>query len=255
MNGRKKRIAHVLKSSIYSGAENVVLTIMKELREEYDFLYIATEGSIRKKLEEEQVPFLLLKQFSYRNLTEAMRKYKPDIVHAHDFSATVMCALIPGKFRLISHLHYDPPWARKWNVRTAAYLVFGKRVYRILAVSLGAYNNFVFADILRNKTVIVDNPIDKSHIRTMGGSDQNKIYDVLFVGRLVEQKDPQTFIEIVKNLKKRNKEIKSAMIGSGMLEQDCRKYIESCGLQKNIELLGFQKNPYFYMKAAKLCFS
>ena len=47
--GEKLKIAHVLKSSIYSGAENVVLTIMKGLREEFEFLYIATEGPIRKK--------------------------------------------------------------------------------------------------------------------------------------------------------------------------------------------------------------
>ena len=53
--GEKLKIAHVLKSSIYSGAENVVLTIMKGLREEFEFLYIATEGPIREKLEEEQV--------------------------------------------------------------------------------------------------------------------------------------------------------------------------------------------------------
>ena len=50
--GEKLKIAHVLKSSIYSGAENVVLTIMKGLREEFEFLYIATEGPIREKLEE-----------------------------------------------------------------------------------------------------------------------------------------------------------------------------------------------------------
>ena len=54
--GEKLKIAHVLKSSIYSGAENVVLTIMKGLREEFEFLYIATEGPIREKLEEEQIP-------------------------------------------------------------------------------------------------------------------------------------------------------------------------------------------------------
>ena len=51
--GEKLKIAHVLKSSIYSGAENVVLTIMKGLREEFEFLYIATEGPIREKLKEE----------------------------------------------------------------------------------------------------------------------------------------------------------------------------------------------------------
>ena len=57
----KKKIVHILKSSIYSGAENVVLTIMRELRTEFDFIYIATEGTIRKQLREGKNPFCIIK--------------------------------------------------------------------------------------------------------------------------------------------------------------------------------------------------
>ena len=64
---KKRKIAHVLKSSIYSGAENVALTIIKGLQEEYEFVYIATEGPIREKLEEENVVFSL---YYWKNLTE-----------------------------------------------------------------------------------------------------------------------------------------------------------------------------------------
>ena len=45
----KKKIVHVLKSSIYSGAENVVLTIINNIQDEFNFVYIATEGPIREK--------------------------------------------------------------------------------------------------------------------------------------------------------------------------------------------------------------
>ena len=100
----------------------------------FNFVYIATEGPNSRKLEQEHVPFRLLSEFKYENLKKVLEEEKPDIIHAHDFSATVMCALC-GKYRIISHLHYDPPWARRWNFKTAAYVCMGRRIARILAVS------------------------------------------------------------------------------------------------------------------------
>ena len=38
------------------------------------------------------------------------------------------------------------------------------------------------------------------------------------------------------------------MIGSGTLKAECKKMIEECGLIQNIDLLGFQKNPYKIIK-------
>lgn len=247
----KKKIAHVLKSSVYSGAENVVLTIIKSLQDEFDFVYIATEGSIREKLEQEQVKFCLLSEFKYGNLKRVLEQEKPDIIHAHDFSATVMCALC-GKYRIISHLHYDPPWARKWNLKTAAYACMGRRISRILAVSGEAYHNLIFSDLFQAKVNIIGNPIDKKRILNMGGKEQLPTYDLLFVGRLVEQKAPQMFIEIAARLKQSGEQIKCAMVGTGNLEKECRKLIEQNGLQSDIELLGFQANPYLYMRRSKL---
>ena len=247
----KKKIAHVLKSSIYSGAENVVLTIIKSIQGEFDFVYIATEGPIREKLEQEQVPFCLLSEFKYEKLKKVLEQEKPDIIHAHDFSATVMCALC-GKYRVISHLHYDPPWARKWNLRTAAYVCMERRIARILAVSGEAYHNLIFSDMFQAKMSIVGNPIDKKRILDMGGKEQVPIYDLLFVGRLVEQKAPQIFIEIVGKLKQSGRSIKCAMVGTGDLEKVCQELIKQKGLQSNIELLGFQENPYLYMRMSKL---
>lgn len=249
---KRKRVAHVLKSSIYSGAENVVMTIIRELKDEFEFVYIATDGPIREKLEQENVTYILLKEFNRRNLNKAIQDFSPDIIHAHDFSATVMCGTLSGRFRLISHLHYDPPWSRKWNVKTVAYWVISNRVEQILAVSQGAYNNFAFAKILSEKTVIIGNPIDKIRILRMGGKEEEKKYDLLFVGRFVEQKNPLAFIEIINTLKKSGKNIKAAMVGTGEMETECKCLIKKYKLENEIQLLGFQKNPYYYMKISRL---
>ena len=247
----KKKVVHVLKSSIYSGAENVALTIINGLKEEFDCIYIATEGPIREKLEQEGISFVLLKEFNRKNLKKTLAELKPDIIHAHDFSATVMCILC-GEKRIISHLHYDPPWAREWNLKTLTYAVLARRISRILAVSRGAYNNLIFSRKFFYKTDIIGNPIDKERILSMGEGNQDIKYDLLFVGRLVEQKAPGFFIEIVKMITKKGLDVHCAMLGTGELEGECQKQIKKENLQNNIEMLGFQKNPYQYMKKSKI---
>lgn len=252
MNKKKKKIvAHVLKSSIYSGAENVALTIIKGLQDEYDFVYIATEGPIREKLEQEQIPCLLLKKFDRNNLKNALQTVQPDMIHAHDFSATVMC-ILSSRCPVISHLHYDPPWARVWNLKTLIYTILGRKLSTVLAVSQRAFENLVFSDVLKSKMQMVGNPIDKNDILSLGKDNGQGGYDLLFVGRLVEQKSPELFIEIVKRILDTGKNIHCAMVGAGELEEQCRVIIKENNLQEHIELLGFQKNPYQFMKTSKI---
>ena len=250
------KVLHVLNSRIYSGAENVVFTIIKYLQERYEFVYIATDGPIRERLEQEGIPYVLLETFSRRNLAKAIRAFRPDIVHAHDFSATVLCAVLPGRFRLISHLHYDPPWSRRWNGKTLLYRLCNRRIDAVLAVSRRSFDTMVFADFYQDKLQVIRNPIDGAKIRSLadqmleiGAEDRN--CDLIFVGRLVEQKNPQRFIRLVKEVKQSVwPEIRAKMLGQGNLWEECKSLIQRENLNDTIEMLGFQKNPYPYIKDA-----
>ncbi len=250
---RKIKVLHVLKSSVYSGAENVVITIFKYLHNNYELVYAATDGGIRSVLEQENINYILFDKFSVNNIRKVIRDFDPDIVHAHDFTATVICSSIGGRFYLISHLHYDPPWVKKWNFKTLVYTLSGNRISKILSVSSKSFENMVFANLFRQKYINVKNPIDVDRILTMANLDNTgEWYDLLFVGRLVEQKNPKRFIKIVNDLIKSGFSIKCGMLGVGDLWRECEQLIKSYGLQEQIHLLGFQKNPYKYMKAAKI---
>ena len=257
MNSRQKlRIMHVLKSSVYSGAENVVITIIRSLSEQFDFIYVATDGPIREVLERENIPFQLLPAFDRKNLYGAIAARHPDIVHAHDFSATVLCASIRGGFRLISQLHYDPPWVRKWNVKTIMYRLCRPKIDRVLTVSGKSFENMVFAPCYREKMTVVGNPIDSDRIQRLAREIPPELgdgtCDLIFVGRLVEQKNPQQFIRLVSALKTRMPDIKAWMLGNGELDHDCEALIEELGLERNVELKGFCSNPYPYISRARL---
>lgn len=257
MNSRQKlRIMHVLKSSVYSGAENVVITIIRSLSEQFDFIYVATDGPIREVLERENIPFQLLPAFDRKNLYGAIAARHPDIVHAHDFSATVLCASIRGGFRLISQLHYDPPWVRKWNVKTIMYRLCRPKIDRVLTVSGKSFENMVFAPCYREKMTVVGNPIDSDRIQRLAREIPPELgdgtCDLIFVGRLVEQKNPQQFIRLVSALKTKMPDIKAWMLGNGELDHDCEALIEELGLERNVELKGFCSNPYPYISRARL---
>lgn len=256
-NKKKLKVLHVLKSSIYSGAENVVITIMKSLAAEFDFVYVATEGVVRQTLEQEQVPFVLLDNFNRKQLQRVFNQQKPDIIHAHDFSATVLCASLSGEYRLISHLHYDPPWVRKWNLKTLVYSLCYFKIDTLLTVSLNSFKNMRFSNLYAEKCKIVGNPIDGDRIRKMARESivglKNETCDLIFVGRLVEAKNPKRFVRLVARLRDSGwSDIKAWMLGDGELKQECQDLITELHLQKHIEMKGFQKNPYPFMRQSKI---
>ena len=231
-HSRRLKVAHVLKSSVYSGAENVAITIIRSLSSEFECTYIASDGPIRDILEKESITFILLDSFDRRSLSDAVRQCLPDIVHAHDFSATVLCASLKGKFRLISHLHHAPPWVTTWNMRTLVYAACRTRIESMLAVSQKSFDSMVFAKCFQDKMLTVGNPIDAAKIKEMASmtipDSADRRYDLVFVGRFVEPKNPQRFIRLV-----------AALRDSGCFD------IQTC-------MIGFQKNPYPYIKNAKL---
>lgn len=254
---KKKRVLHVLKSSIYSGAENVVFTLIEALKDQYDFAYLATEGEIRSALYERGIRAILLQNYSKKNIEKAIMQYQPDIVHAHDFTASVYCAAIKSHktpFLLISQLHYDPPWTHRWNLKTGLYYVLSRKFDIIVGVSGKTIENMVFAKKLAKKIQIVNNPIDKRYIIEKSQETVQNIenIDVLFVGRLEEQKNPLAFIHLIKQVSVVFPEIVAVMLGDGSLRKQCEEEIQRLGLGKKVRLIGFVDNPYPYMRRAKI---
>lgn len=254
MSERKIKVLHVLKSSIYSGAENVVITLIRNLGSEFQAVYVATNGPIRERLESENIEYCLVDAFDRSHLGKVITQYQPDIVHAHDFSATVLCASLKKNFRLISHLHYDPPWVREWNPKTLIFAACARRIDCLLGVSESMFRSMVFYPTYRAKAKAIGNPMDFARIRNLAkDAPENKTIDLLFVGRFVEQKDPLRFVNLVQKLKLAGwTDIRAVMLGAGELQPECGNFICQHELQKNIEMAGFTDNPYRYMKQSRL---
>ena len=85
--------------------------------------------------------------------------------------------------------------------------------------------------MIKNKTFLVSNPLSRKEILEEDKDVYSKAYDISFIGRFCEQKDPEKFIKIVKKLKEANSNIKALMMGDGSWKSKVINWIEDYGLK------------------------
>ena len=111
------KIIHFLNTNKYSGAENVAISIINQMKNDNEIIYVSLDGPIREYLEENNITFEPIKKIGISELRRVIKKYNPDIIHAHDFTASIISSLVRGKRKLISHIHNNVKWLRNVNVK------------------------------------------------------------------------------------------------------------------------------------------
>ena len=241
------KVMHVLNSRIYSGAEKVVCQIIKSFRDDagMEMVYCSPESDIvRQMLSEQDVTYLPMETMSTRELSRVIAEQKPDLIHAHDMRASFFSALCCGKIPLISHIHNNAYDARGLSAKTVAYLLAGFRAKHILWVSNSSYEGYAFHKLFAKKSSVLYNIIDTEQIFEKKAKDENTYdYDMIYVGRLTYQKDPQRLMRLCARLKDRKPDLKVAIVGTGELEEEVKNLCVELKIQDNVQFLGFQSNP------------
>ena len=246
-----KKITHITMSDSFGGAETVIFTIIKELRNEFKFEYLCPKGNIEKILLKNNIEF---KCFNKKNIKPYIKSIDEGIIHAHDFKASILSAICRKKgVKIISHIHTDHKWLKKFSFKSLIYLLATISFEKIILVSESMAKEMWFYKFIKNKSEILINPINEGEILKLSKSYQiEEKYDLIFLGRLSEYKNPLGFIEIVNLLKKKKENIKAIIIGDGELMDKCRERIRKLNLEDNIEIKGFLENPFPYLKSSKL---
>lgn len=249
-----KRVIHLMSTDDYSGAEKVAMDIINGLKNEYEFIYVTRKGKINEILKEKNIKYVNIRELSVKEVRRIVKECKPDIIHAHDYRASVIAAFSFIKVPIISHLHNNSPWLKKINLFSIIFMLTSFRIKRILAVSKSIENEYIFSSIIKNKIEVVGNPVSRESIldKIPKDTEIKKEYDICFSGRLTKQKNPIKFIEIVSKVKEKNKNVKVVMLGDGELRNSCKEKIRELNLEDNIKLLGFVKNPYIIMAKSKI---
>lgn len=244
-----KKVLHLLSSKSFSGAENIAIKIIQNTAEEFDSIYVSPFGDISEKLEQNNIKYVPAK--GIMDIIGIIREYDPDIIHAHDFKASVLAALFGNGRYVISHIHQSPNWSSKLNLKTFFYVIASKRINKIIYVSHDALNKYFFKNAIKNKVEVIYNSVNVKKIRSEFYKKTKKKYDLIFVGRMEQIKDPLFFVSIVNSLK--NKNIKAVMLGDGKLTADVISKINDMNLSNNLFFKGFSSEPYKYINESKVC--
>lgn len=247
------KVMHVLNSRIYSGAEKVVCQIIHAFQGEVEMVYCSPESDIvRKMVEGQGVTYLPMKTMSVSELSRVIREQKPDLIHAHDMRAGFFSALCCGKIPLVSHIHNNAYDARGLSPKTVGYLLAGFRAKHIFWVSQSSFDGYAFHKLFAKKSSVLYNVIDTDEIDTKLSQDSNTYdYDLIYVGRLTYQKNPQRLLRLCARLKRDKPDLKVAIVGTGELEEELKALSQELNLEDTVHFLGFQPNPIKMVACSK----
>ena len=255
----KRKILFLQKTNKFSGAENMVITLMQLLSSKFDVYYVSPMGPIKKRVESSGLKYIALPSVSPKSVKKIVKKISPDIVHATDYSMNALAGIFIKDIPVLSQLHNDATWiTNPLNPKTIIYAMALSRIKKVIVVSRSIEDEFYYKKRLKNKTVVIPNVVDLSRVTRLSQDNtldqaSKKKFDLIFLGRLSYAKNPILFCKIVKKIKKQKEDVKAIMVGSGELKEKVKEYINNNNLENNIIMKGYQKNPYPFLNHSKIC--
>lgn len=240
------KVLHLLQSGHFSGAENVVCQIIGMMKDEPDMemVYCSSDGQIREALDERDIRFAPLSNFSINEIKQVIEKEKPDIIHAHDMRASLYAAIACGNIPLVSHIHNNAFDSRGISVKSIAYIFAAWKAKSIFWVSQSAFDGYAFHKLFKKKSSVLYNIIDIDALYEKMSLDEKEYdYDVIYLGRLTFPKNPQRLMNVFRLVKEKKPDIKIGVIGTGDMEDETIGLAQEYDLLDNVEFLGFQSNP------------
>lgn len=167
---------------------------------------------------------------------------------------------MPGKIRLLVREASIVTESLKGQVRLWRFLykTFYQRADLVICQSVA-----MMEDLQQNfsidpaKMVQIYNPVDMDRIRHKADETANPFDDsigpnLVAIGRLSQVKGFDRLIESFPLLLQTKPHAQLWFLGQGEIEQELKQLRDRLGLQEQIHFVGFQKNPYAWMRNADL---
>lgn len=140
-------------------------------------------------------------------------------------------------------------WLRKMLI-AKLYPLAHKVIVQTRAQKLDLLSNF---QIPRNKISIVRNWVGDNAIEKISHESRvDKKFDIVFVGRLEDQKNLFQFIDIICCLQTVFPNISALVVGAGIQYNLLVEYAKKKRIYPSINFIGFTRNPFKYLTLAKI---
>jgi glycosyltransferase involved in cell wall biosynthesis len=265
------KILYVITGLAQGGAERVVCDLADKMYEkgnEVKIVYLTGKVLTKPTYPEiELIKIDLNSMFSlpaaYLNLSNVVKKFAPDVVHAHMVHANILTRLVrivtPIK-KLICTAHNSDEGGQ---LRMLAYRITHNLADITTNVSNEAAKAFIEKKAVQGSDIITTyNGIDLSKFYYQSEA-KNKIlndlnissdyYLILAVGRFNEQKDFPNLLNAIALFKSQyKKKFKLIIAGDGELRQEIEKLIKELDLEEDVILLGRRNDIPDLMSAVDL---
>ena len=190
--------------------------------------------------------------------------FKPDVVHCHSSKAGALgraaCATIHPKPHVIysPHALAAPLGSHYLKIERA----LAPWTSSFVAVSASEREELIQHQIARREKIdvvypMIDAqhylPVECAHARRVLALSENPM--IVGVGRLTPQKDPITFLEVVRHLKQLLPDIRAVWVGDGEMREQFLEQRRLCGLDNEVVLAGWQTDVRPFLAAANLLLS
>lgn len=267
----RKKLLFILPTLNMGGAEKVTVNIINSLDTSIfditliviDSRYKNLESSISKDINLKYLNITKTRN-SFFNIFIQIKMIKPDIVYSSLNRTNILILMIKlfyPFFKVVIREPSIPSVLIKQNYMSSSMLFLIRFLYH-RATKIIAQTKYMKKEIEdiynidEKKVIVINNPLDKKSILSSIANKKNPFenykesFNFVYVGRLSDEKNPifliDVFVEIIKN----NASFNLFIIGDGYLKETIENKIFEKSLENNIHLLGFQKNPYPYIKCA-----
>lgn len=222
---------------------------------------LAYEGGILAKLRQSksrylQVPFFLF--FQLLALIRILSKKKFDVIHAHwlipqGLIAILAVFLCRERPRLLCTSHGGDLYGLKgaWTNRLKQTVL--KRADALSVVSRAMAESAMGLGAKREYLHVISMGVDARTLFIPGERGERTDYELLFVGRLVEQKGLAYLLEALPVILAKHPQVKLSVAGTGPEEARLRLLAEELGISDRVAFLGPIPNaelPRLYRRAA-----
>lgn len=266
---KKTKILFIVPSMRGGGAERVISTLLQHINKDKFDLNLALITKEGKFLDDipSHVNIIDLDTKRVRNsifkIIKTINSLKPDIVFSTLGHLNLLISMIrPFLSKKIVFIGRESNTVSVIN-KQSKYPKLFDFLYN------NFYNNFdhivaqaeyMKKDLVENyqikseKITVINNPIDFENIKKLSNISSKELFDkskinLLAVGRLSHQKGFDTLLEIMKEL---DEKYFLSILGQGPDEEKLKSTIKEFSLESKVQLLGFQDNPYIYMKQADI---
>jgi len=261
------KVLHVIWHLGQGGAQTYLLQLINKIRQlrsdiDQEVMVLASRGSLSSRFDESGIKTSYLGMKSGLDVTRGKDIYSflagssADIIHSHSNNLLLNLVFNFQKKPVIYTEHGGDLFGGRRRDRLI-YMVLYRPIREFFAISevMAVFMKNINEKI-RGRIVVIPNGIDiegQLAIESVGDNEWNesvktKSFQVGIIGRLVEQKGIDLFIEVATLIAKQRDDVGFVIVGDGPLRESLERLSEKNQISDRVSFVGYKSNGISWLK-------